>query len=72
MSKLNERLIELRNKNNLLQKDVAAATDLSVVGYQRYEYGTRKPTSDVIVKLCNLFNISADYLLGLSDDPIKH
>ncbi len=72
MSNLSERLIELRNKNNLLQKDVAQATDLSIVGYQRYEYGTRKPTSDIIIKLCNYFNVSADYLLGLSDDPTRH
>ncbi len=41
------------------------------VGYQRYEYGTRKPTSDIIIKLCNYFNVSADYLLGLSDDPTR-
>ncbi len=72
MANLNERLIELRSKNNLLQKDVATAINLSVVGYQRYEYGTRNPTSDVIIKLCQFFNVSADYLLGLSDDPTRH
>ena len=69
MSSLTVRLVELKSKNNLLQKDIAHNVGLSLRTYQRYEYGERLPDSDTIIKLCNYFNISADYLLGLTDEP---
>ncbi len=71
MVHLNDRLRELRTSNGSLQKEVASYLGLSVLGYKRYEYGTRKPTSDTIIKLCEYFDVSADYLLGLSDDPTR-
>lgn len=37
--------------------------------YARYESGVTKPSADVLVLICRTFNISADYLLGLSDIP---
>lgn len=72
MSTLKERLVKLRNEKNLLQKDVAKGIDMSLVGYQRYEYGTRSPTAEVIIALAHFYEVSTDYLLGLSDDPSRH
>ena len=72
MANLNERLIELRNKNNLLQKDVATAINLSVVGYQRYEYGTREPAYKNLLALADYFDVSLDYLVGRTDNPNSH
>ncbi len=69
MPKLNDRLLYLRNAKGILQKDLATALGISLLGYQRYEYGTRKPTSDLIIKMAKYFGVSTDYLLGLSDDP---
>ena len=69
MPNLSERLIQLQAERNMLKKDIANAVGLSIMGYYRYENGDRQPTADVIIKLCNYFNVSADYLLGLSDEP---
>jgi transcriptional regulator with XRE-family HTH domain len=33
--------------------------------------GKRIPHPEIIVKLCEYFNVSADYLLGISDNPSK-
>ena len=64
MAELNERLIRLREERNILQQDVAKGIDMSIMGYQRYEYGTSKPTSDILIKLADYFNCSIDYLVG--------
>lgn len=37
--------------------------------YQTYEYGSSIPSAKVIVKIAVAFDVSADYLLGLSDEP---
>lgn len=69
MTTLSDRLIQLKKERSLLQKDIAKAVDLSVMGYQRYENGTRQPTTDTLQKLADYFNVSTDYLLGRSDNP---
>lgn len=69
MITLSERLIKLKETNNLLQKDIAKSVGLSLRSYQRYEYGEREPTASIIIKLCDYFNVSADYLLGRTDNP---
>lgn len=75
MPNLSERLTQLKKERGLLQKDIAKAIGLSVVGYQRYEYGTRQPTVDTLIKLADYFNVSLDYLTGranLSVDADGH
>lgn len=72
MITLSERLIKLKETNNLLQKDIAKSVGLSLRSYQRYEYGEREPTASIIIKLADYFNVSTDYLLGRSNDPTRH
>lgn len=60
-----ERLKELRVSKNLTQQQVAQALGMAVRQYQRYEHGERKPTYDIIIRLCYFFEISSDELLGL-------
>lgn len=69
MPTLSERLIELKESKNLLQKDIAKAINLSLRSYQRYEYGEREPTSSVLIKIADYFNVSLDYLVGRTDNP---
>jgi len=63
-----ERLVSLRQSKNVLQRNIVEDTGIALRSLKYYEKGTNKPTSDVIVKLCHFFNISSDYLLGLSDE----
>ncbi len=68
---LHERLKYLRINQNLSQAKLAKDIDVGARSYQRYEYGDRIPTADIIIKLAKYFGVSADYLLGLSDDPTR-
>lgn len=64
-----ERLVDLRKSKNLTQKQVYEAVEMSMVGYQRYEYGTREPAFQKLIALADYFNISIDYLVGRTDNP---
>jgi len=71
MSNFPERLRSARKLNNATQKQVAGALSIPEQAYQKYEYGRVEPKYTVIIKLCSYFNVSVDYLLGLSDNPKK-
>lgn len=64
-----ERLVDLRKSKNLTQKQVYEAVEMSMVGYQRYEYGTREPAFQKLIALADYFNVSIDYLVGRTDNP---
>ncbi|PJF38352.1 MAG: hypothetical protein CUN55_17535 [Phototrophicales bacterium] len=38
--------------------------------YSRYERGAVRPGPDVVIQIATKLNVTTDYLLGLSDDPI--
>lgn len=63
------RLKCLRTGRKLSQQKIADAIGISKVGYQYYEYGQKMPSFETLPRLAVLFNVSADYLLGLSDEP---
>ena len=69
MPTLGERLIQLKKERNLLQKDIAKDTGLSLRAYQYYERDQKDPTSTVLQKLADYFDVSTDYLLGRSNNP---
>ena len=58
-------LKELRLQAGMTQKDLAAKIGVtkSVVSY--YELSERSPSPEILIKLANVFHVSADYLLGL-------
>lgn len=62
-----ERIRNLREDNDLFQKDLAEYLKCSQVTYSRYELGKRDIPTDVLKKLANYFNTSIDYLLDETD-----
>jgi len=66
---IGNRIKKLRNKRDLKQEKVAK--DLSITVYQlsRYENGISKLTPELIAQFAKYYNVTGDYLLGLSDDP---
>ena len=62
-----QRLKELRTENNLTQTQVAAKLGIRQQSYTRYENGTGEPSLDTLVALAKMYNVSIDYLLGLTD-----
>ena len=65
MSNLSERMKELRLEHKMKQTEVAKAVGLSISGYCSYEYGKSDPQTATLVKLAQLYHVSADYLLGI-------
>ena len=62
------RLKDLREDHDLKQSDVAKILNISQVSYGRYELGISEPTIESLIKLADFYNVSLDYLLGLSED----
>ena len=66
-----ERLRLLRTQKGVSQRLVADNLGITEVGYRNYEAGRRKPTFDVLPSIAKYFDVSADYLLGLSNNPTR-
>jgi transcriptional regulator with XRE-family HTH domain len=69
MANFNTRLKELKEKNNISNQELADAIGISVRGLQFYLSGTKEPTLNKLILLAKFFNISLDYITGISDDP---
>ena len=53
------------HKNNMRQKDLAELLSINEGTVSKYIKGTRKLPQDIIIKLCSIFDISANELLGI-------
>jgi transcriptional regulator with XRE-family HTH domain len=58
------RIVDLREKKNITQTELAKKMDLDKSSMSKIENGTRKVSSDEVAKLANIFNVTTDYLLG--------
>ena len=64
-----ERLKELREKNELTQEEVAVKINMKREQYRRYESGINEIKASHVILFAKLYNVTSDYILGLSDDP---
>ena len=71
MENLAERMKELRLEKKMKQVEVANAIGISTTAYCNYESGNRDPQTATLVKLAQLYHVSADYLLGLDEPPVE-
>lgn len=67
------RLKDLREDNDLTQKQVAEFLLITQQQYSLYEKGYRDIPSDYLITLANLYKTSVDYILGRTDNskPVK-
>lgn len=61
-----ERLKNLREKENITREHLAKALDITYSALSKYETGKREPDFDLLQKLATYFNVTTDYLLGVS------
>lgn len=61
------RMKELREDNDYGQKQVAAHLHIDQRMYSRYGTGINALPVVMVYGLCDLYDVSADYLLGISD-----
>lgn len=71
MATYSERIKELRRNRNMSQQDLADRLDVNKVTVSQYERGVRRPNIDVVSALCDIFNVSTDYLLGEDDVTLR-
>lgn len=61
------RLKDLREDNDLLQKDIARIFNLTQTNYSKYELEKINIPVDLLKKFANFYNTSTDYILGLTN-----
>ena len=65
--KYSERIRELRQDNDYTQQEIANILGVAQTTYSQYELEKRPMPIEYLVALCQFYNVSADYMLGLSD-----
>ena len=63
-----QRIKDLREDNDLRQEDVAKAIQIQQTVYSRYECGRNEMPIRHLITLCKFYNVSADYLLGFTNN----
>lgn len=64
-----QRLRELRLKSNMSLRELSEKLNISFSALGNYERNNREPNFDTLKKIADFFDVSLDYLLGLSDNP---
>ena len=61
------RIRNLREDSDMNQTKVANYLEMSQTGYSKYETGENDIPTAVLIKLAKLYDVSIDYMLGISD-----
>lgn len=64
-----QRLKDMREDRNLKQKDIADLLGIKQTNYSRYELGKYMLGIDKYITLAKFYNVSLDYLAGITDIP---
>lgn len=66
-----KRIRDLREDNDLNQQQVAEYLGITQQQYQLYESGKREIKLKLIIELAKLYNVSIDYIVGLTNSKRK-
>ena len=67
-----QRIRDVREDHDLRQKELASYLKCTQVCYSNYETGKRDIPTDVLKALADFYQVSVDYLLDLTDEPIPY
>lgn len=62
-----DRLTNIRIDRDIKQKELAQLLGIKQSAYSKYEKRRAKLQIEDLIKLCKYFNVSSDYILGLTD-----
>lgn len=68
MADYRERLRSIREDADLTQAQLGRLLNKSQQGYNHIEAGRAELKIDDLIKLCKYYNLSADYIIGLTDE----
>lgn len=66
------RIRDLREDRDLKQRQLAEYLNCSQQVYSNYELGQRDIPTDVLIRLSEFYQVSVDYLLGLTPNPQRN
>lgn len=66
------RLRDLREDHDLTQKRLAEALHISQNTYSQYENGVRQLPIDMLIQLSEIYGVSTDYILRLTNNPRRN
>ena len=67
---IGKRLMVLRKRAGLSQKELGERISVSHYTISSYEKDRSEPSDDIKLRLARFFNVSLDYLMGLIDTPL--
>ena len=67
-----QRIRNLREDRDLKQRELAEYLNCSQRVYSNYELGQRDIPTDVLIRLSHYYDVSVDYLLGLTANPKRN
>lgn len=67
-----QRIRDLREDRDLRQRQVADYLNCSQQVYSNYELGQRDIPTDILIRLSAFYDVSVDYLLGLTANPRRN
>lgn len=62
-----KRIRDLREDHDLTQEKLAKQLNMSQRGYSHIETGNNDISTELLIKLSKIYNVSTDYILGISD-----
>lgn len=65
---IGQRIKELRGQNNISQKELSSQLFVTSQAISKWERDEATPNPEAIAKMAEIFSVSADYLVGLTDD----
>ncbi len=63
---------DLREDNDIKQKEIAKHLNCSQQVYSNYELGQRDIPTDILIKLADFYGVSTDYILGLTENKERN
>jgi len=67
-SKFSVTLAKLRQEKGLSQRQAARELGVSQALLSHYETNAREPKLDFVIRLCDYYSVTTDYMLGLTDE----
>lgn len=71
MRNVGERIKRLRKLAGLTQSELAEKLNLESAAVSKYETGRVPLTQESLIKLSEIFNVTTDYILGISENTIN-
>ena len=63
-----QRIRDLREDADLSQTELSKMLGMSQTGYSKYETGENDIPTSILIKLSKMYNVSIDYMLGVSNN----